>query len=118
MSSDAAVWVSLSQASAALPLGNAVSHWQSSEVIHVSWRQGDAERFPDLLPGYSYATRQKPHDFNLCESNSNSSSILFLISAALLKEDRGPVSSHEEDFNLYSRSSPLGESFVPSVLSL
>lgn len=84
------------------------SHWKGSAVIHVSWRQGDAERFPDLLPGYSYATRQKPHDFHLCESDLSPGSILFLLSAALLKEDRGRVSSNE-DFNLCSTSSPLGQ---------
>lgn len=35
----------------------------------------NAESFPDLLPGYSYATRQKPHDFNLHKSNLNPNSI-------------------------------------------
>lgn len=95
------------------------SHWKGSAVIHVSWRQGDAEHFPDLLPGYSYATRQKPHDFHLRESDLSPGSILFLLSAALLKEDRGRVSSNE-DFNLCSRSSPLGQRgfFSPLVFCL
>lgn len=80
-------------------------------MIHVSWRQGDAELFPDLLPGYSYATRQKPHDFHLHESDLSPGSILSLLSATQLKEGRGRVSSHE-DFNLCSRSSPLGPKFL------
>jgi len=82
-------------------------------VIHASWRQEDAESFPDLLPGYSYATRQKPRDFNLRESNPNPSSTLCLVSAALRTEDRGLASSREEDFHLWGRSSPLGEGLLP-----
>lgn len=81
-------------------------------MIHASWRQEDAESFPDLLPGYSYATRQKPRDFNLRDSNPNLNSILVLVSAALQTEDRGPASS-QEDLQLWGRSSPLGEGFLP-----
>lgn len=69
-------------------------------VIHASGRQEDAESFPDLLPGYSYATRQKPRDFNLRESNLNPNSILFLVSAALQTKGRGPASCKQNTEDL------------------
>lgn len=98
-----------------------------STMIHASWRQEDAESFPDLLPGYSSATRQKPRDFNLRESNLNPNSILFLVSAALQTEDRGPASCKEktEDLLLPTKIFAFGvgqafweKVFFPSALCL
>ena len=97
-------------------------------MIHTSWRQEDAESFPDLLPGYSYATRQKPRDFNLRESNMNPNSILFLVSAALQTEDRGPASCKQKTEDLLLPTKKIftfgvgqalwEEVFFPSALHL